>query len=177
MSLEQILAQLSTYQVNTVIITGGEPLLKADVFDLCTALRTRGYSIHIETAGTIFRDLPVDLVTISPKLSNSIPHEDPWSSQHKSIISDYTALWQWGKWKGGEVYYKYVVGDSIDLAEVLAQIEVLQLPRDRVYLMPQAETPAEINAVAPQVAAWCVEHGLRYSDRLHVRLWDNKPGY
>ena len=177
LSKTQILDKLSEYSVNTVVLTGGEPLLNEDIFTLCETLRQKGYKIHIETAGTIFRDLPADLVVISPKLSNSIPTEEPWCSQHRKIIEDCTALWQWTKWRSGQVFYKYVVESLTDLEEVLAHIEVLKLPRDQVYLMPQAKNNAEIAQVAPQVAQWCVEHGLRYSDRLQVRLWDNHPGY
>ena len=36
---------------------------------------SRGYHITVETAATVFRPVDCDLASLSPKLSNSTPHE------------------------------------------------------------------------------------------------------
>jgi len=47
-------------------LTGGEPMLQ-DIGPLVDGLRADGLSIQIETNGTVFRPLPFDWITVSPK--------------------------------------------------------------------------------------------------------------
>jgi len=49
-----------------VCLTGGEPLLQ-DITDVTRNLKKQGFKIQVETNATIFRPLPVDWYTISPK--------------------------------------------------------------------------------------------------------------
>ena len=50
-----------------VVVTGGEPLLFADVADLCRRLRATGCHVTIETAGTVLLDAPADLDVDQPQ--------------------------------------------------------------------------------------------------------------
>ena len=34
----------------------------------------------------------------------------------------------------------------------------------------------ELEITAPKVARLAIKHGFNYSDRIHIRLWDNKEG-
>jgi organic radical activating enzyme len=52
------------------LITGGEPLIHKDVPKLVRALITGGVKPHIETSGTLFRELPGAYVSVSPKISS-----------------------------------------------------------------------------------------------------------
>lgn len=49
-----------------VVFTGGEPLLQLNQ-KLCDLLHDKGYTIAVESNGTIKTDLPIDWLTISPK--------------------------------------------------------------------------------------------------------------
>lgn len=49
-----------------VCVTGGEPLLQ-DVNNLVKGLKAEGLKIQVETNATVFKILPVDWYTISPK--------------------------------------------------------------------------------------------------------------
>jgi len=49
-----------------IVLTGGEPLLQ-DVGPLVRLLKAQGYKIQVETNGIIYRRLPLDWYTISPK--------------------------------------------------------------------------------------------------------------
>ena len=62
-----------TRHVRHVVLTGGEPMLFADLVPLAAELRDRGWHITIETAGTLYLPVACDLMSISPKLSNSTP--------------------------------------------------------------------------------------------------------
>ncbi|MDQ6827190.1 MAG: 7-carboxy-7-deazaguanine synthase QueE [Candidatus Eremiobacteraeota bacterium] len=51
-----------------VVLTGGEPLAQRETASLITALQQAGKRVHIESNGTIARELPDDVwLTVSPK--------------------------------------------------------------------------------------------------------------
>ncbi|MFP4014367.1 MAG: 7-carboxy-7-deazaguanine synthase QueE [Chitinispirillaceae bacterium] len=52
MSIEQILSEVGTYEVDLVEITGGEPLLQPETPRLCERLLQKGYEVLVETNGT-----------------------------------------------------------------------------------------------------------------------------
>lgn len=54
-----------------VVFTGGEPLLQLDV-PLLGAVRNRGFSIAVETNGTIAPPAGIDWLTVSPKGSSPL---------------------------------------------------------------------------------------------------------
>ena len=72
-TIEEIVEKTIEFPTRHAVITGGEPLLMKDLAELAESLHTKGYHITIETAGTLYTDLNCDLISISPKLSNSTP--------------------------------------------------------------------------------------------------------
>ncbi len=56
-----------------VVVTGGEPMIAPEIVELTERLRDAGMHITIETAGTVFKPVACDLMSISPKLANSTP--------------------------------------------------------------------------------------------------------
>src|SRR6188472_2686766 len=81
--LSEIVDQVAKAGVNHVVLTGGEPMLFDPIDELARELKQRGHTITIETAGTIYRELPCDLMSISPKLSNSTPDDQNWKERHE----------------------------------------------------------------------------------------------
>ena len=72
-------------KVQHVVLTGGEPMLLAELIPLSASLRAEGWHITIETSGTLYLPVACDLMSISPKLSNSTPppEQDPqWTWRH-----------------------------------------------------------------------------------------------
>ena len=69
----EVVRDVLRYDSRHVVLTGGEPLLQADLVPLAKALRSEGRIVTIETAGTVFRDVEADLMSISPKLASSTP--------------------------------------------------------------------------------------------------------
>jgi 7-carboxy-7-deazaguanine synthase len=72
-SVEAILDALDGSCCRHAVITGGEPMLQPDIVPLSQELDRRGYHVTIETAGTVYRPVVCDLMSLSPKLSNSVP--------------------------------------------------------------------------------------------------------
>lgn len=63
-SIEQVLQEIKKYDpVKLVEITGGEPLLQPDIYNLITGLRYHNYKILLETNGTIDLEKVPDHVT------------------------------------------------------------------------------------------------------------------
>src|SRR4051794_37155593 len=71
LSVPDILTRVNEFPARHVVVTGGEPMIAAEIDTLCSALRDRGLHITIETAATVFKPVACDLASLSPKLSNS----------------------------------------------------------------------------------------------------------
>ncbi|MFQ5717302.1 MAG: radical SAM protein [Nitrospinales bacterium] len=65
MSIEEIVAEVEAHQTQLVEITGGEPLLQAEVHDLMGALVQKNYTTLLETGGSLsVKDVPEAVVKI-----------------------------------------------------------------------------------------------------------------
>src|SRR5437588_8693794 len=85
LSIEQIAGTVKGFQANHVVITGGEPMIAPEVVRLSRILHDATLHITVETAGTVYAPVACDLMSISPKLSNSVPHDREggrWAAQH-----------------------------------------------------------------------------------------------
>lgn len=51
MSLDRIMAEVGKYNCELVELTGGEPLLQSEIYDLATRLADAGHTVLIETGG------------------------------------------------------------------------------------------------------------------------------
>lgn len=165
-----------------VVLTGGEPMIFAGLRDLAAAIRSAGLHITIETAGTVFKEIACDLMSISPKLSNSTPRDgdprDPkgvWRRLHEARRIDMDSLQRLL-----DAYptrqMKFVVAEPTDLAEIDALLGGLRgWAREDVLLMPEGVTPPTAERKS-WIANECVARGWRYCARLHIELYGNKRG-
>lgn len=178
LSVEQILARMERFPSKHVVITGGEPLLMPDLGDLCQGLRERGYHITVETAATIFRSIPCDLASLSPKLANSTPHDREggrWAQRHEQLRLRIDVLQAFMDLCAYQL--KFVVEHVKDLEEIEEILGRLAgVDRIRVLLMPQGVTHEELSERGPWVAEICKERGYRYCPRVHIELWGHKRG-
>src|SRR4051812_39944646 len=86
LSTAEVLERVCNYRCRHVVLTGGEPMIAPELPSLTEALRTEGLHITIETAGTVEAPVTCDLMSISPKLSNSVPHaidNGRWAERHE----------------------------------------------------------------------------------------------
>lgn len=164
-----------------VVLTGGEPMVAADVHELAARLRQAGCHITIETAGTIPPDdIACDLASLSPKLAHATPHsgEAPpsWIARHERDRLQPDVLRAWIT--DYPYQLKFVVTGPQDLGEIegiLASMGVA-VPPCRVHLMPEGRNSASLDVRAPELVALCLERGYRYCDRLHIRLFGDTRG-
>ena len=99
--IEEIISEINNVQCNYVVITGGEPMINPHLLGLVSELHKQGKHITIETSGIAYTsDLKCDLVSISPKLSNSIPEDEKLKGIHEHSRLDLAIL--------GEIIDNYV---------------------------------------------------------------------
>ena len=177
MTAEQILAAVQSHPARHAVVTGGEPMIAPGIVELTGGIRQLGVHVTIETAGTVYHPVACDLMSISPKLENSTPHEregGKWAAQHdrlryqpdvlKRLMSEY------------EYQLKFVVASPDDLTEIGKMLEDVQADGSRVVLMPEGITPDALRERAPWLTEICKCEGFRYSPRLHIDLWGNRRG-
>lgn len=157
-----------------VVITGGEPMINAELGELAARLKSAGKHITIETAGIAFvADVACDLMSISPKLSNSVPMDAELAEDYEDSSLDVAVL---GELIDNYQYQlKFVVDSEEDLPEIQQTIEQIgNVDLDKVMLMPQARTREELLAKSPLVAEMCRQTGFTFCHRLQILLWNNE---
>ena len=186
--VDSIVEEVHSYeQAEHVVLTGGEPLIHDESVELLEKLSANGYHTTVETNGTIFRDAPIDLASISPKLSSSTPtpSRDPkgdgeWAEKHEQSRINMDALSQLAD--AYESQFKFVVTGKSDMPEIFDLVEQVReatastVADDDVLLMPEGMTREQLDGTRGEVAELALEHGYRYTPRLHVDLWNDAPG-
>jgi len=164
--------------IEHVVITGGEPMLFAELIPLSKRLSELGFHITIETAGTL--DLPVacDLMSISPKLASSTPSEERagrWTARHEQtrhrsdVIQRLTSDYPY--------QIKFVIDSPADLDEVAVWLaEYPTIDRNYVLLMPQGTDLAGLNAIGQWLEPYCREQGFVFCPRKHIEWYGARRG-
>ena len=161
-----------------VVLTGGEPMLFAELIPLAATLRRTGRHVTIETAGTLYLPAGCDLMSISPKLSNSTPSADRdarWSRRHernrhvpeviRRLVAEY------------EYQLKFVVDSLDDCREVERYLaEFPEIDRRRVMLMPQGTDANQLAEKAEWLQPYCAEVGLVFCPRRQIEWFGSVRG-
>ena len=175
--IDEIVAEVMAHGARHVVLTGGEPMLFPESIDLTTRLRDAGRHITVETAGTVWQPVACDLMSISPKLSNSTPREregGAWAERHERTRYQPDVLRR--LMSAYPYQLKFVVASPADLDEVNAIVRDLDAPTESVVLMPEGTSAAVIRERARWLTEICKQHGYRYSPRLHVDIWGDERG-
>lgn len=190
LSLDDIVDEVLSYEeADHVVLTGGEPLIHSESVALLNRLNALGYHTTVETNGTIYPDAPIDLASISPKLSSSTPtpEKDPtgtgggeWAERHEQRRIDTDTLA--ALVNAYEFQLKFVVTGPDDLPEIERLVSRVRNAATKsvsdsdVLLMPEGDTRKALDERRTDVAALAMEYGYRYTPRLHVDLWNDAPG-
>lgn len=170
LSVDEILARVLQFDVEHVVLTGGEPMLFAELIPLSEQLKKAGQHITIETAGTLYLPVSCDLMSISPKLANSVPSLErapQWAGRHErtrhapQVIERLIAEFPY--------QLKFVIDQIDDCLAVEAYLEQFpRVKRDRVMLMPQGIDPDQLADKSQWLADYCRQHGLRFCPRKQI---------
>ncbi len=179
MAVAAIVARAAGYESRHVVVTGGEPLIMPDVVELCEALRAAGHHVTVETAATVYAPAPMDLASLSPKLSNSTPTDRDggrFAAAHDRQRISVPTLQRLID-TAPDFQLKFVVSNAADVAEVDELLGQLRgwTPAD-VLLMPEGIAADVLAARSGWVIDLCKARGFRFCPRLHVALFGNKRG-
>jgi 7-carboxy-7-deazaguanine synthase len=176
-SVDEILAEIEPFRASYVVVTGGEPMIAPEIVSLTSRLREIGLHITIETAGTVYHPVSCDLMSISPKLRNSIPYkreEGRWAQQHerlryqpdilKRLISEYNHQ------------MKFVVASPEDLPEIESLEAEIGIEAQNIILMPEGIDPVVLRERAQWVIDICKRKRYRFSPRAHIDVWGARRG-
>jgi len=175
--------------IGHAVLTGGEPMMFAQTTELTARLAApvqeggAGMHITIETAGTIIPDAGVTchLISISPKLANSTPVNDPrdpggaWAARHEERRLNVPVLQRLID-EFPDRQLKFVLCSAADVPEIDSLLASLRnfAPSD-ILIMPEGTT-----SPSPQrrdtAVHLCLARGWRYCHRLHLDLFGNARG-
>lgn len=178
-SVAELMDQIRAFPTRHVVLTGGEPMIAPELPALCDALKEIGAHVTIETAGTVFKPIKTDLASLSPKLSNSTPHEREggrFAAAHEKQRLNIDVIQRFID-SAPEFQLKFVVSSPDDLQEIESIIGQLKnvSPGD-VLLMPEGIDSATLDSRAEWIGEICKQTGYRFCPRLHVALYGNKRG-
>ncbi|MDQ7044910.1 MAG: 7-carboxy-7-deazaguanine synthase QueE [Sulfurimonas sp.] len=161
-----------------IVMTGGEPLIYAndEIFvDFLNTLDAMGHRITFETNGSLavdFNKYPVYkkcIFALSVKLSNS---NEPLKKRVNGDVIYSLAS------NAKEAFFKFSIdAESITLGleEEINEI-LLHSPKTKVYCMPLGGSKQEVENNTEPLIDFCKTKGYNFSDRLHIRIWDQNKG-
>lgn len=172
-------------------ITGGEPFIQqknliefvkfivdrwgfftwnSDYDPMVTTPQDPRLFIDFETNGTIMPDPEwlrtgcIVTFTTSPKLSsNGDPEEKRFKPDVLRFLVEEGAC------------FKFVAKTESDLTEVLEKYvnnPEIAVPSELIWIMPMCGSRAELLQVGPVVAEICKKYCFRFSNRMHLQIWD-----
>ena len=160
-SAEDLVAYVRSTGVKNVTLTGGEPLLQADIAQLIELLGESGAQVEIETNGSV----PLkNIVSLAPRPSVTADYKLPSSGMEKHMLTEnfsYLTL---------QDAVKFVVGDERDLVRADDIINRYGLiGRCRVYFSPVFGkiNPEEITEFMKERKL----NGVRLQLQLHKIIW------
>lgn len=158
-SVDEVVAQVEAYGCPTVEITGGEPLLQADVIPLMSRLLARGYRVMVETGGhRSIAGVPAGVVRI---VDIKCPGSGESDRNEWSNLALLTPLDQ----------VKFVLADRTDY-EFAREIMTREHLADRCGAVLLSPVHGEL-ALKP-LAEWILADRLpvRLQVQLHKYIWD-----
>jgi len=176
--------------VKEMMLTGGSPTMHpALVNELTHFAHERGIIITIETEGSRFveTDYPIDLISLSPKFSNSVPVIGAVTPGGKVVDEKMIRVHNMKRKNTEEIkktlafhkdyHYKPVWdGTEENLKEIEEYRIELNVPKNKTYIMPAGDTRKALIEMYPKVFEMCAEHGYNMTGRDHIIAFDTERG-
>lgn len=159
-----------------LVLTGGSPLLQQDqlskfILGFISVFNFKPF-IEVENECVLKPSLDfwrwVDQWNCSPKLASSLQErEDRYIPEAISVFKKNTC----------SVDFKFVVSSEEDWEEVEEDfLKPGLINLKDIILMPEGETQEELSKTREKVVQMAIEKGVRFSDRLHITIWNKKTG-
>ena len=168
--------------IKEMMLTGGSPTMHPTlVNELTHFARKNAIFVTLETEGSHFlaTDYPIDLLSLSPKFSNSIPvagiktpggkiTDDKMIKQHNKLRLNTTAIRQ-----SIEYHCDYHIKPVLDTAlSIIDEVEdfllTLDIPDHKVWAMPAGDDRNSLMQSYGVVMNFVRDRGWRFTPRAHI---------
>jgi 7-carboxy-7-deazaguanine synthase len=161
-TVESILSEVKSHHTILVEITGGEPLLQTETPVLCRRFIDAGYTVLIETNGTI------DISVVAPPVIRIVDVKGPSSGHAGSFLDANFGLLR------PVDECKFVIADRADFDWSLNVVRVRGLDKVATVIFSP-----DMRALPPQeLAEWIVAENapVRLGMQLHKIIWGERRG-
>jgi organic radical activating enzyme len=172
-------------------LTGGEPFIQqVKLIEFVKFVRDRwkftdwSQTVNTQTSHSNLKTLHIDFetnatimplpewqsigckvtYTTSPKLSNN---GDPFEKRFKPDVLRFLIA--------NNACFKFVARNEADLDELyefFINNPAVDLPTNLIWIMPMCGSRNELVSIGESVADICKKHGFKFSNRMHLQLWD-----
>lgn len=156
MTLDEVITEVREIGCRTVEITGGEPLVQKDVFELVSRLCDEGYEVLVETSGSI------DTSPVDPRAKIILDLKCPGSGEvDRNLWSNLDRLQPHDE-------IKFVIADRADYEWAREVVRERKLENFTVLMSP---VWGELEL--KPLAEWILADGLdvRLQTQLHKHVW------
>jgi 7-carboxy-7-deazaguanine synthase len=160
--IADVMAEVASYGVKLVCVTGGEPLAQKSCFNLLTELCDQGYSVSLETSGVI------DVSLVDARVSRIVDIKTPGSNEVSK-----------NRWENLQVLnqqdeIKFVITSEADYRWARA----LMIEKKLNQICPILFSPSYGVVSAETLATWVLSDKLavRMQVQLHKVIWGEKRG-
>ena len=175
-------------QISEMMLTGGSPTMhKKLVNELTHFANERNIFITIETEGSHFlaTDYPINLLSISPKFSNSIPVlgvktpqgaivDERMIKKHNSKRVNIEAIKQSIEYHD-DYHIKPVLDKELSMVEeVEVFLKECEIPNEKVWAMPAGDDRESLMESYPEVMNFVRDRGWRFTGRSHIMAFNTE---
>lgn len=184
------LVQANRGKMQHVVVSGGEPTMQRAAIELVNKLRALRLHVTVESNATIFsKELSqsVSLMSMSPKLASSTPHEanlkntgidysESWAKKHEKKRRNRAVIQQYidnTRLYGNDFQLKFVVQNPGDIEEIENEFlaHLSGWVPDDVVLMPEGTSSDMLADRSYWAIEAAINRGWRFTPRLHIELF------
>lgn len=188
--VEEFIKQNS--HINHIMITGGSPTMYPEQVNeiINIAKRTRGMHVTIETEGSHFieTNYRIDLISLSPKFSNSKPIlgtktplgkevDQKMVDQHEKFRMNHEAISKMLEYHS-DYHFKPVVDKN--QPEIWEEIKEFilkhNIPNNKVWVMPAGDILERLQPNYSYVMEECIKRGYNFTGRAHIVAYNDLRG-
>ena len=147
----------------------------------------RDIIITIETEGSAFieTDYPINLISLSPKFSNSVPVigavtpagkvvGERFIQTHNRKRLNTDAIKKMIEFHSDYHYKPVWDGTEKNLKEIEAYRVELDIPKNKTFIMPAGDNREQLIKMYPIVFNMCAKHGYNMTGRDHIIAFDTQ---
>jgi 7-carboxy-7-deazaguanine synthase len=184
------------WDISHLMLTGGSPTMHPElcneIINLFKALHAKKGIVTMETEGShpLITDHRIDVISLSPKFSNSVPVlgvkiintekivDQKFIDQHNKFRGRYDAIRQLLAYHKN-YHFKPVV-NPVEQPEIWAEVESFRkrfnIPKHKTWLMPPGDSRDELIRTYPMVLDFCTNNAFNFSGRDHIIAYSDQRG-